>query len=214
MRGLVVLGAVAAALGGCSARTPHPSAAHVTVEAAPKAAWEGIASADDAARIAALPELWSRARGTVPMRLKPRMRAEGELVDPAAALALPTPPPGSYRCRLVRFGGRGGFRSFAPDFCYVDGDAKALAFTKQTGSNLPGGWLHPDTPTRLVFLGAVPRKGEAKAPGYGIVPAQDVAAVVERVGPFRWRMVMLRAGRDGVLDLYELVPVVPEVAAR
>jgi len=213
MRGLMLLVLAGLGLSGCSRQLPRPV---VAVEPAAKAApgWNGIASADDADRIAHVAELWMRARAAVPARLRTRLTAEGALAEPDAALALPTPPPGPYRCRLLRLGGRAGLRSFAPDSCYVDGDATALSFTKQTGSILPGGWLHPDTPTRLVFLGAVPRTGEARAPGYGIAPAQDVAGLVERVAPFRWRMVMLHPGRDSVLDVYELVPVPPVIASR
>ncbi len=89
--------------------------------------------------------------------------------------------------------------------------ANRLSFTKQTGQNLPGGWLHPDTPGRLVFLGAVPPPGGKAAPLYGVHPAQDLAGVVERVSPFRWRLVLTRAGRGALLDIYELVPVTPAV---
>jgi len=209
----MVLGAGLLALGACS-HAPRPVVRVEPAPAAPGKAWSAIASAADAERIAGVADLWTRARAAVPARLRTRLQAEGALAEPGAALALPTPPPGPYRCRLVRFGGRAGLRSFAPDFCYIDGDASALSFTKQTGTVLPGGWLHPDTATRLVFLGAVPRAGEAKAPGYGIAPAQDVAGVVERVAPFRWRMVMLRGGRDAVLDVYEMVPVTPAIASR
>jgi len=204
----IVLGAGLLALGGCS-HASRPVVAAKPVPAVTSPGWNSIASAADAERVAGVADLWTRARAAVPARLQARLRAEGALAQPDAALALPTLPPGPYRCRLLRFGGRAGLRSFAPDFCYVDGDATALSFTKQTGSILPGGWLHADTPTRLVFLGATRRVGEAKAPGYGIVPAQDVAGVVERVAPFRWRMVMLHPRRDALLDVYELVPVTP-----
>ena len=81
--------------------------------------------------------------------------------------------------------------------------------TKQTGENLPGGWLHADSDRRLVFLGTLREKGETAAPPYGGAPARDIAGVVERVGPFRWRLVLTRAGKGALLDLYELVPVAP-----
>ncbi len=147
----------------------------------------------------------------MPRRLRPKVVAEGPLLGPDAALELPAPPPGPYRCRLVRLGGRKGFPTFAPDFCYVEGDTAKLSFTKQTGSTLPGGWLHPDTATRLVFLGALPPAGEKDVPLYGQHPQQDVAGVVERVSPFRWRLVLARTGGGAVLDVYELVPVPPAV---
>ena len=43
------------------------------------------------------------------------------------------------------------------------------------------------------------------------IRSQDVAGVIERVSPFRWRLVLTRAGKGALLDVYELVPVTPEV---
>ena len=197
-------------LGACVTR-PVPPIAVVEAPAPEPTGWRAIVSSEDRTRLAMLPTMWTRARAAVPRRLQGKLRAETELVDPAAAQALPAPPPGPYRCRLIRFGGRAGFASFPPDFCYVDGSAEGLSFTKQTGENLPGGWLHADTPTRYVFLGATPRPGTKGVPRYGDDPARDVAGVVERVSPFRWRLVLARPGRGAILDVYELVPVTPEV---
>lgn len=167
--------------------------------------WEGIATPIDKELLTALPGQWLRARAAVPRRAASRLRAEGPLADPMGALDLPTPPPGPYHCRLVRFGGRAGVATFPPDFCYVETANGGLSFTKQTGSNLPKGWLYEDTPKREVFLGTL---GNGR---YGDDPAQDVAGVVERVSPFRWRLVLTHAGRGALLDVYELVPVPPVV---
>lgn len=197
-------------LAGCVSRPVTPVITVKTPEPEPTG-WRALASAEDRTRLAMLPMMWARARAAVPRRLQAKLRGETELVDPAAALELPAPPPGPYRCRLLRFGGRAGFASFPPDFCYVDGGAEGLSFTKQTGENLPGGWLHEDTPKRHIFLGATPKAGAKGVPRYGDDPARDVAGVVERVSPFRWRLVLARPGRGSVLDLYELVPVTPEV---
>jgi hypothetical protein len=197
-------------LPACATRVPMPVVA--IEEAVPEpTGWRATASPEDRARLAMLPLMWTRARAAVPRRQLGKLRAETELVEPAAALALPAPPPGPYRCRLIRFGGRAGLATFPPDFCYVDGGDKGVSFTKQTGSNLPGGWLHADTATRQVFLGSLRAAGAEGAPGYGDDPAQDVAGVVERVSPFRWRLVLTRGGRGALLDVYELVPVPPEV---
>lgn len=197
-------------LGACATRPAQPVITVETPEPEPTG-WRALASTQDRTRLAMLPMMWTRARAAVPRRLQAKLRTETELVDPAAALELPAPPPGPYRCRLIRFGGRAGFASFPPDFCYVDGGTEGLSFTKQTGENLPGGWLHQDTPTRHVFLGATPKPGGKGVPRYGDDPARDVAGVVERVSPFRWRLVLARPGRASVLDVYELVPVTPEV---
>lgn len=210
MRRIALTLAISQALAACASRPVTPV---VTIAEQPPepTGWRAIASAADKQRLELLPMTWTRARAAVPRRLAAKMRAEGELVDPAAALELPAPPPGPYRCRLVRFGGRIAFQTFAPDFCYVDGGTQGLSFTKQTGENLPGGWIHADTDKRQVFLGAMRGRGQKAAPGYGDDPVRDMAGVVERVSPFRWRLVLARAGRGAVLDLYELVPVTPEV---
>lgn len=211
MMTLALLGSLAA---GC-APTPHAKTgapvAVVVETTSVQTDWRTIATPADRDRIATLPGIWDHARGAVPRRFAARVAAEGPLLDPAAALDLPTLPPGPYLCRLVRLGGRAGFASFAPDFCYVEGDANSLSFTKQTGQNLPGGWLHPDTDKRQVFLGTFRRKAASIAPPYGRDPVHDIAGIVERVAPFRWRLVMTRAGQGALLDIYELVPVPPQV---
>ncbi len=195
----------AVVLGACATRPRPVVTVEPIVEAAEPKEWEGLITPADRAKLATLPDLWRRARSAVPRRAAARLAAEGALVDPTVALDLPTPPPGPYHCRLVRFGGRVGITTFPPDFCYVETSGGGLSFTKQTGSNLPQGWLHEDTPKREVFLGTT-------GPGrYTDDPARDVVGVVERVSPFRWRLVLTRAGRGAVLDLYELVPVTPEV---
>ena len=210
VRPALAVALVTLVLPGCAARIPKPAV--VVEQGAPEpTGWRALATTIDQQRLALVPWWWPRALSSVPARLKPKIKAEGELLNPSAALELPAPPPGPYRCRLVRFGGRPGFRTFPPDFCYVDGDSEKLSFTKQTGSNLPGGWLHPDTQRRLVFLGALPLAGEKDVPLYGSHPQQDVAGFVERVAPFRWRMVLAKPGGGAIMDVYELVPVPPAV---
>lgn len=193
------------ALGACATRPKPVVTAEPVVEPVELKEWERIVTPADRARLAMLPDQWRRARAAVPRRAAGKLAAEGPLVDPTIALDLPTPPPGPYHCRLVRFGGRAGIATFPPDFCYVEASGGGLSFTKQTGANLPQGWLHEDSPKREVFLGTTGRGR------YGDDPARDVSGVVERVSPFRWRLVLTRAGRGAVLDVYELVPVTPEV---
>lgn len=215
-RAAPLLAYAALALAGCASApaAPPPAAAAVSsavIIGSEPTAWDVTATAADKQRIAALPATWTRARAAVPRRLAAKLKAEGALVDPAAALEAPTLPPGPYHCRLVRFGGQAGFASYAPDFCYVEVEKDSLAFTKQTGTNLPVGWLFPDTDRRQIFIGSFKRPGDSAAPAYGDMPAQDVAGVVERVAPFRWRLVLTRAGKGAMLDIYELVPVTPLV---
>lgn len=205
---LACLGFIAA--GACT-RSPSPLAIVTLAPPPAPSGWAAIATTADQARLAALPDIWARARAAVPRRLRAKMRNEGALVDPAVALEMPALPPGPYHCRLIRFGGHVGFATFAPDICYVESRGENIAFTKQTGSILPGGWLHPDGATRQVFLGTLREAAATSAPAYGATPARNVAGVVERVSPFRWRLVLTRAGRGATLDMYGLVPVTPEV---
>ncbi|HVF93023.1 MAG TPA: DUF4893 domain-containing protein [Sphingomonas sp.] len=199
-------------IAGCATVPVPPPVAQASVTiGSEEAAWNITATVADRDRIAALPAVWAQARAAVPRRLRAKLQQEGALVDPAAALEAPTLPPGPYHCRLVRFGGRAGFASYAPDFCYVEVDKNSLAFTKQTGTNLPVGWLFADTDHRQVFLGSFKQPGKGTAPAYGNDPSRDVAGVVERVAPFRWRLVLTRAGNGAALDIYELVPVTPLV---
>lgn len=178
--------------------------------------WAGVASPADYARLAALPQVFADARAAVPKARAKLVAAESALLDPAAAQLAPELPPGPYHCRLVRFGGKARFATYKPDFCYVEtaknkAGKNGMSFTKQTGSALPEGWIYPDGERRQVFLGAIRRQGEATGRRYGDDPVHDVAGVIERVSPFRWRLVMARAQAGATLDIYELVPVTPQV---
>ncbi len=173
--------------------------------------WRSVARDADQALVDDLAGRWARALESVPRRLAARVTAEGPLLDPKGAKAVHALPVGPYRCRLVRLGGQRGFVTFKPDFCYVDGDAERRSFTKQDGENLPGGWLYPDSDTREVFLGGSrPRPADLPLP-YGQSTDTDVVGIVERVAPFRWRLVLPKAKQGAVLDVYELVPALPEV---
>lgn len=199
---------------GCT--TPRPRA-FVTIDpptrAEAQADWTGIATAADRALIEGMPARMADAHALAAKRGGPRLTADGALIDPAAALDLAALPPGPYTCRLIRVDMRGAMTSFSPDTCYVDGNADAVSLTKQNGASLPGGWLHADGTKRLVFLGALRRRAPDTAPPYGQNAAIDVSAIIERVAPFRWRMTMTGKPRNGLLDVYELVPMTPSVPA-
>lgn len=206
-----------ALLAGC-ASSPKPVA---TVEvgpaepAPPGGDWRTIASEADRARLDGLAGLWNEALAAARAGgFARKLREEGDLLRPDAALAAPAPTPGSYRCRVVKVGGapKRAFGAFPSFFCYVDADGALLTFVKQTGSQRPAGRMWAEGDRQLVFLGALPAT-EGDAPAYGDSPEQSVVGVVERIAPFRWRMVLPAADAPAQLDVLELTPVVEETAA-
>jgi hypothetical protein len=216
MRAALLLAAAALSLAACA--TTKPDLAVVSVEQVAEPGWRGTISTEDTARLEALPATWAKVRGLAERRSKTLWAGQAELLVADGALDHPALPPGSYNCRLVSLGqktARGGVvRVFNPFFCYVRGEgADALSFTKQTGTDLPGGWLHADGDRRYVFLGAKQRKPGDNSLGYGTEGDRDLAGVVERIAPFRWRLVVPWRGDKPGLDVYELTPVPAELQA-
>jgi hypothetical protein len=169
--------------------------------------WQGVASAQDAERIAALDAAWREALAAAGKRAA----AEGELLDPKAALARPAPSPGSYMCRLIRFGSAKPrdpeYQAFKPFFCHVGVNGDQLSITKQTGSERPAGYLWDDVNKhRMIFLGSLALGNEDAPLSYGEDPARDMAGIFERIGPLRFRLVVPRPRGTAKLDVIELVP--------
>ncbi|HEX7873119.1 MAG TPA: DUF4893 domain-containing protein [Sphingobium sp.] len=195
------------ALAAC-ATTPKVAAPFV----ADGPAWRKILTQDDARRVDDLPATWTRALAAVAPRYRKALTREGELLTPNAARDHATPPPGSYRCRLVKLGAGARreppVRSFPDYFCYIRGEKdNELSFSKQTGTDLPGGWLHRDGAQRLILTGARQRTPGDTSLAYGAEPTRDVVGVLERIGPFRWRLVLPWRDAGAGLDIYELTPV-------
>lgn len=182
----------------------------VTVVAPSKAdVWKGIASPADQQRLANVTGAW--AAGLADARkagFTQAIRDDSELLKTNAALARPAPTPGSYRCRLVKLGGKPALEKFKPFFCYVEVDGNLLTIVKQTGSQRPAGRLwEDDDPTRLVFLGSLALGDEETPLAYGDNPKRDMAGILERTGPFRWRLVIPWPQDGSKLHAYELTPV-------
>ncbi len=87
-------------------------------------------------------------------------------------------------------------------------DGNLLTIVKQTGSQRPAGRLwEDDNPSRLIFLGSL-ALGDEEAPlAYGDSPKRDMAGILERTGPFRWRLVIPWPQDGSKLHAYELMPV-------
>lgn len=202
-------------LAGCVKPAPRPVAVAVPI-VAPQTraeAWQRVASAADIDRIRRTNQAWNvalaeaRARG-----FRGAVAAEGDLLKPAAALARPAPTPGSYNCRLIKLGSatrrQPAFEKFKPFFCYVEVENNLLTIVKQTGSERPAGRLwEDDNPYRLIYLGSLALGDEQKPRAYGDDPKRDMAGVLERVGPFEWRLVIPWPRGTSKLDVFELTPV-------
>ncbi len=193
-----VLPAMLLALSGCAGHPP-PSAPAAAADR--PAAWRAAIRAEDAARIDSLPTHRAAALAALPRRGPALAAGDAELLKAGGGLAHAALPPGSYRCRSLTLA-RGGVQRGKPSFCYIGGEAgERVSFTRQTGVPSPGGWLYPDG-DRYVFLGARQKRPGDGSLGYGVDRTRDLVGVVERVGAFRWRLML--AGDP--IDLYELVP--------
>jgi hypothetical protein len=211
---------IAAALSGC-ATTERPAARPIVVQEAPTRSdvWQRIATTDDAGHLGRLSAAWEAGLADAQADgFRRDLAAEGDLLRPDAALARPAPTPGSYQCRMIRLGrtapkGR-AYEKFKPFFCYVEVEGDLLTIVKQTGSQRPAGRLwEDDEPSRLVFLGSLALGSEEQPKAYGDDPARDMAGVMERIGPFRWRLVIPWPRAGGRLDVFELTPVADQPAA-
>jgi hypothetical protein len=175
-------------------------------------AWMQLATAEDETRIARLGLAWQSALGETRRGFADEVRKEGALLEPRAALPRPAPTPGSYNCRLIKLGRSGNrgpvFERFKPFFCYVEVEDELLTIVKQTGSERPAGRLwEDDRPDRLVFLGSLALGNEEQPRAYGEDAKRNMAGVLERIGPFRWRLVIPWPQGTSKLDVFELTPV-------
>ncbi len=189
----------------------------VSVEAPSRAAaWMAIASTADTKRLANITGAW--AAGLADAReagFVTAVRDEGALLKTSAALPRPAPTPGSYNCRLIRLGstgkGKPAVEKFKPFFCYVEVEGELLTIVKQTGSTRPAGRLwEDDDPIRLVFLGSLALGDEEQPLAYGENAKRDMAGILERIEPFRWRLVIPWPQDGAKLNVFELTPVVDQ----
>jgi hypothetical protein len=174
--------------------------------------WNHVATAADQDRLARLGLAWHAALAEAKNTNPADVRKEGNLLLPRASLPRPAPTPGSYNCRLIKLGkakSKGkAFESFKPFFCYVEVEDDLLTIVKQTGSQRPAGRLwEDDDPNRLIFLGSLALGDEQQPVAYGDDPRRDMAGVLERIGPFRWRLVIPWPQSTSKLDVFELTPV-------
>lgn len=208
--------AVLASLAGCVAGKPKlPPGVRPSIEVGPPPksdVWKAIATSEDRDRLARLGLAWQEAISDASKTNGSEIRREGKLLSPRAALPRPQPTPGSYNCRLIKLGKATQksrpYETFKPFFCYVEVEDDLLTIVKQTGSQRPAGRLwEDDDPKRLVFLGSLALGDETAPFAYGDDPKRNMAGVLERIGPFRWRLVIPWPQSTSKLDVFELTPV-------
>lgn len=196
--------AACALAAACTVQDGKPATSvTVAVEEAPR--WRRFVHPTDGQRLDALPASWSSLYARLPARIR---SAQSPLADPGAALEHPTPSPGAYSCRKLRLRAdprSPAVRSAASDSCYIAAVGETLAFTKQSGADLSSGYLYLDG-NRYVYLGARQYRAGDSSVGYGEKPGGDTVGILERVGGFRWRLVMAKADTSQV-DIFELTPV-------
>jgi Domain of unknown function (DUF4893) len=204
-----------ALLAGCATKPKLPPGVHPRVEVGPplkSEAWKAVATAADQDRIGRLGLAWQEALADAKKTSASEISREGKLLLPRSALPQAAPTPGSYNCRLITLGkatpkGK-SFESFKPFFCYVEVEDDQLTIVKQTGSQRPAGRLwEDDDPNRLIFLGSLTLGDEEQPLAYGDDPKRNMAGVIERIGAFRWRLVIPWPQSDSKLEVFELTPV-------
>ena len=214
----IALGAAllaAALLSGCETKPKLPPGVHPSVEVGPplkSEAWKQVATEADEDRIARLGLAWQDALADANKTNASDVRREAKLLMPRASLPRPEPTPGSYNCRLIKVGKASAkgkpFESFKPFFCYVEIEGDLLTIVKQTGSQRPAGRLwEDDDPNRLIFLGSLALGDEDQPLAYGDDPKRNMAGVIERIGAFRWRLVIPWPQSTSKLQVFELTPV-------
>lgn len=174
--------------------------------------WRGVITGFDRDRLNRIDAAWELA-------LEQARRQEGsgdlasvgDLLQPRAALSNVTPPVGDYRCRTVKLGSQSGeeglgYVVYGWFRCRIEQTPNGLKFSKLTGSQNPAGLLFPENGERMIFLGSLALGAEPPANSYGQRPDRDMVAVLERIGPARWRLAIPWPQTESNLDLIELVP--------
>jgi len=196
------------------AATACPPRAAAAEAAAPvAAAWRDVATSSDRKRLRDWRTAWMRALAKARKGGHgAEIAAEGILLAPDAALAAVAPPSGDYRCRTIKIGARSegllDYVAYPPFACRVGlaGADGSLAFVKRNGSQRPIGRLFVESDRRMIFLGTLQLGDERGILRYGHDEDRALAAILERVGARRWRLVFPYPHFESLIDVIELVP--------
>lgn len=204
---IVLAGAALLMLAACGSKTLGPKP--------PKPRpndWHIIASQVDRDRLARWRGAWMAGlEKAIAAGNGAQIAVQGALLKPDLALDDPLPPPGDYSCRVFKMGAQAkGLLDYVayPNFtCRVTAEEVGrLRFAKLNGSQRPVGDFYPDEGQRMIFLGTMMLGDEARALPYGRDAERDMAGIVERVGPRRWRIAFPYPHWESTIDILELVP--------
>lgn len=194
------------ALAGCARGNAEPAAASsMAVD------WRSIATEHDRERLRDWrPALVRALRSAEGAGFGADIAREGALLEPDAAIAWGELPQGEYRCRMIKLGAKSegmlGYVAYPPFVCRVRQEGDLIGFAKLTGSQRPIGHILPATHGRMVFLGTMQLSDETRALDYGRDQERDMAGLVQRIGPSRWRIVFPSPHFESLTDVLELVP--------
>jgi hypothetical protein len=173
--------------------------------------WRAVVTAADRDRLAKWRTAWmagidkATAAGS-----GPQIATQGMLLKPDLALKTAELGPGEYKCRVIKMGAQSkGLLNYVayPAFtCRITADGPLLRFAKIDGSQRPVGTIYPDDGQRMIFLGALMLGDETRPLPYARDAERDMAGIVERVGPARWRIAFPYPRWESLIDIIELTP--------
>ena len=214
---LALLLALQSAAAPCAVQAPEAGQPSLTDRAAPACRppslnWRTIATEEDRRRIRDWRETWLEAAAQAGAEGQSGLIArEGVLLDPDVALESPAPPPGAYRCRVLKVGSQhpgqvAAFTPYAERPCRIGLVDGRMTFAMLDGPQRPLGRLYTDNELRLVFLGTLQLGDEVRTYQYGVDPERDMIGLLQRIEARRWRLVLPRPAHQSLLDVIELRP--------
>lgn len=177
--------------------------------------WRRVATPNDRRRLRDWRDAWIEglARARTSREGLAAIVADPALFDPDRSLPGPLPPAGEYQCRTIKLGRQGDVGLDYVAYGWFRCRVFAGQLAKVTGSQRQAGNILPDTDARAVFLGTLLLGDERKPMTYGRDRERDVAGLVERIGPRRWRIAFPYPAFESLLDVLELKPAGQGVAA-
>ena len=172
--------------------------------------WRKVATRQDRERLRNWRNAWVQALAKV--RATPKgvaeLASDPALYDPDHIIQGAALMPGRYRCRVHRLGAVGQLVQpllhGAWTACRVDETGIIRRFVTD-GDQRTSGNLFDSSDSRTVFLGTLALGDEDRAYRYGRDARRDMAGLVERIGPARWRLVLPFPGFQSTLDVMEIV---------